>query len=78
MVQLTVDKANTQIQHQKDNLTTYYNKSDKNTFVRPLDQDEFYAFIGLLCVRDLLRQSMHTYKIIFSETAEHSVFSPTI
>ena len=76
-VQLIVD--NTNIQHVKDILPAYYNKSDKNTFISSLDQGEFYAFIGLLYTRGFLRQSIHTYKMVFfPETAGHPVFSATM
>ena len=77
MVQLIVDKANTKIQRVKHNLPAYYNKSNKNTFICPLDQREVYAFIVLLYARGLLGQSMYTYKMFFSETAAHPVFSAT-
>ena len=78
MPQLIVDKTNTKIQHVKDILPAYYNKSNKNTFIHPLDQGGFYAFIGLLYARGLFVQSMHTYKMLFSETAGHPVYSATL
>ena len=40
MVQLIVSNTNAKIQHIKDNLLPYYNRSDKNTFIRSLDQHE--------------------------------------
>ena len=54
MVQLINYKTKTKIQHVKDNLPAYYNKSDKNTFILLLDQREFFAFISLLYARRLL------------------------
>ena len=78
MVQLIFNKTNTKIQHVKDNVPAYYNKSNKNTFICPLDQRELYVFIGLLYARGLLGQSMHMYKMLFSETAGHPVFSATM
>ena len=78
MVQLIVDKANTKLQHVKRNLPAYYNKSNKNTFICLLDQRKVYAFTGLLYASGLLGQSMHTYKVLFSETAGHLVFSATM
>lgn len=84
MVQLFVDKTNTKIQHIKNNLPTYYSKSDKNTVIQPLDQREFHAFIGLLYARGLLvfldNQCIRTIHIflIFSEIAGHPLFSATM
>lgn len=69
MVQLIVSNTNAKIQHIKDNLPPYYNRSDKSTFRCPLDQRELYAFIALLYARGLLGQSMHSYNVLFSETA---------
>ena len=78
MVQLIVSNTNAKIQHIKDNLPPYYNRSSKNTFIRPLDQHKLYKFIGLLYAWGLLRQSLHSYKMLFSETAGHPVFSATM
>ena len=69
MVQLIVSNTNAKIQHIKDNLPPYYNRSDKSTFRCPLDQRELYAFIALLYARGLSGQSMHSYNVLFSETA---------
>ena len=78
MVQLIVEKTNTKIQNVKDDLPAYYNKSDKSTFIRPLDQCEFYTFISLLYVRGLCGQSMHTYRMLFSETVVYPIFGTTM
>ena len=78
MGQLIIDKTNIKTQHVKYILLADYNKSDKNTFIQPLDQRQFYAFIGLFYTHGLLGQSMHTYKMDFSETAGDSVFSATM
>ena len=78
MVQLIVEKTNTKIQNVKDDLPAYYNKSDKSTFIRPVDQCEFYAFISLLYVRGLCGQSMHTYRMLFSETVVYPIFGTTM
>ena len=78
MVQLIINRTNAKIEYVRDNLPPYYNKSNKNCFVYPLDEREFYAYIGLLYARGLLGQSMHTYKMLFTETAGHPVFSATM
>ena len=78
MGQLIADKTNVKTQQVKYILLADYNKLDKNTFIHPLDQRKFYAFIGLFCAHGLLGQSMHTYKMVFSETAGHSVFNATM
>ena len=65
MTELVIDNTNDKIRHIKENLPPHFVESNKNTYVRLLDQEEFYAFIGLFYARSLLGQSMHTYKIIF-------------
>ena len=78
MVQLIVSNTNAKIQHNKDNLPPYYNKIDKSTFRCPLDQRELYASIALLYAHGILGQSMHSYNVLFSETAWNPVFSATM
>lgn len=78
MVEHIINHTNAKIQDIKDKLPSHYNKTDKNTFIRPISQRELYAFIGLLYARGLLGQSMHTYKMLFSETAGHRIFSATM
>ena len=78
MVELIVKHTNSRIQHVQDNLPEYYARTNKNTYIRPLTHREFYAFIGLLYARGLLRQSMHASKKLFSETAGHAMFSGTM
>ena len=65
MTELVINNTNDKIRHIKENLPPHFVESNKNTYVRLLDQEEFYAFIGLLYARGLLGQSMHTYKIFF-------------
>ena len=43
-----------------------------------LDERELFAFIGLLYARGLLGQSMHTYKMLFSDTTGHNIFGATM
>ena len=74
MVELVVKHTNTKIQHVQDNLPEYY-RLGNSTFVRPLNHQEFYAFVGLLYARGLLGQSMHHVRMLFSETCGHPVFS---
>ena len=78
MVQLIISNSNAKIQHIKDNLPWYYNRSDKNPFIRHLDQRELYTYIGLHYARNILGQSMQSYKMLFSETSGHPVFSATM
>ena len=75
MTELVINNTNDKIRHIKENLPPHFVESNKNTYVRLLDQEEFYAFIGLLYARGLLGQSMRTYKILFSETAGHQIFT---
>ena len=76
--ELVINNTNDKIRYVKENLPPHFIESNKNTYVRLLDQEEFYAFIGLLYARGLLGQSMHTYKITFSETAGHQIFTATM
>ena len=78
MIELVINNTNDKIRRIKENLPPHFVESNKNTYVRLLDQEEFYAFIGLLYARGLLGQSMHTYKILFSETAGHQIFTATM
>ena len=75
MTELVINNANDKIRHIKENLPLHFVESTKNTYVRLLDQEEFYAFICLLYARGLLRQSMHTYKILFPETSGQQIFT---
>ena len=47
MVELVVKHTNTKIQNVQDNLPDYY-RLGKSTFIRPLNHQEFYAFVSLL------------------------------
>ena len=78
MTERVINNTNDKIRHIKENFPPHFVESNKNTYVRLLDQEEFYAFIGLLYARGLLGQSMHTYKILFSETAGHQIFTATM
>ena len=78
MVQLIISNTNAKIQHIKDNLPWYYNRSDENPFIRHLDERELYTYIGLHYARSILGQSMQSYKMLFSETSGHPVFSATM
>ena len=78
MGQLIISNTNAKIQHIKDNLPWYYNRSDKNPFIRHLDERELYTYIGLHYARSILGQSMQSYKMLFSETSGHPVFSTTM
>ena len=78
MTGLVINNTNDKIRHIKENLPPHFVESNKNTYVWLLDQEEFYAFIGFLYARGLLGQSMHTYKIFFSDTAAHQIFTPTM
>ena len=69
MTELVINNTNDKIRHIKENFPPHFFESNKNTCVRLLDQEEFYAFIGVLYARGLLGQSMNTFKILFSETA---------
>ena len=75
MTELVINNTNDKIRHIKENFPPHFVESNKNAYVRLLDQEEFYAFIGLLYARGLLGQSMHTYKILFSGTAGHQIFT---
>ena len=78
MTELVINNTNDKIRHIQENLRPHFVESNKNTYVRLLDQEEFYVFIGLLYARGLLGQSMHTYKILFPETAGHQIFTATM
>ena len=77
MTELVINNTNDKIRHIKKNLPPHFVESN-NTYARLLDQEEFYAFIGLLYARGLLGQSKHTYKILFPENAAHQIFTATI
>ena len=78
MSEPVINNTNDKIKHIKENLPPHFVELNKNTYVRLLDQEGFYVFIGLLYARGLSGQSMHTYKILFSETAGHRIFTATM
>ena len=64
ITELVINNTNDKIRHIQENIPPHFVESNKNTYVRLLDQQEFYVFIGLIYARGLLGQSMHTYKIL--------------
>ena len=76
MIQLIVDTTNTKIQHVKDNLPAYYNKSDNNTlFALLIITSSMHSLVYSTPVVFLDSQCIRT---TFSETAGHPVFSVTM
>ena len=52
--------------------------SDKCTYLKTTGLREMYAYISLLYARRLLGLAMHSVKILFSSTADHSIFTSTM
>ena len=46
MTEFVINNTNDKIRHIKENLPPHFVESSRNTYVRLLDQEEFYAFIG--------------------------------
>ena len=72
MAELVINNTNDKIRYIKENLPSHFAESNKNTYVRLLDQEKFYAFIGLLYARGLLGQLIHTYKVLKLQDIKYS------
>ena len=69
MTELVINNANDKITHMKENLPPHFIESNKNIYVRLLDQEDFHAFIDCFMQGAFWDSQCTLINLFFSETA---------